>query len=156
MTMPETDGQPNGLPRGQDGGELRDSPGASPGTALIAGATTIWLVMLFLNPGPPLDMLELAYLLVIPGLALTRAAGLRTSPASLALAVVLSVGIVGMLQALMIAAGLANELLLRAVIVIVVLGALVIDVYIAGSRAAVTLESLAVPDGDGAPRHRRK
>lgn len=160
MTAPRVpdlpDEAPDDQPDGQGDGGFRESLGASPGTALIAGLTTIWLVMLFLDPGPPLDLLELAYLLVVPGLAITRAAGLRTSGASLSLAAVLSVGIVGLLQAAMIATGVANPLLLRALVVIVVLSALVVDEYVAGSRTAVALERLAAPAAGGARGHRRK
>jgi hypothetical protein len=157
VTTADPGGPPVASPGTQEGnrdGSFRNELGAGPGTALIAGLTTAWLVLLFLDLGPPLDLVALAYLLVVPGLAVTRAAGLRTSAASLSLAVVLSVGLVGLLQAMMIAAGNASALLLRALIVILVLGALVVDEYLASPRRAVTLERLAEPGEIVAPTHR--
>ena len=127
-----------------------ESLGASPGTALIAGATIIWLLLVTVGVAWPLNLLQLAYLLVVPGLALTRAAGLRTSPASLSLAVVLSVGLVGIAEGILIAAGLPDELLLRAIVVAVTIAALAVDEYVTPVREGVSLEALAGPDDGGA------
>lgn len=134
---------------------LLESLGASPGTALIAGATIIWLLLVTLGAAWPLTLLELGYLLVVPGLAITRAAGLRTSPASLSLAVVLSVGLVGIAEGILIAAGLPDELLLRAIVVAVTIAALAVDEYVTPARAGVSLEVLADPDPSGARGHHR-
>jgi hypothetical protein len=140
-------------PRAAPDQPTQDTPGASRGTTLIAALTIMWMLLVVVDAGWPLNLLELAYLLVVPGLAVTRAAGLRTSPASMSLAVALSVGIAGVAFGLLVTIELPSELLLRAILVAVTIGALAIDEYVTSTRPGVALETMARPSADGAPGH---
>jgi hypothetical protein len=130
----------------------RDTLGASPGTVVIALATILWMVLVAIDL-EPLHLLGLAYLVVVPGLAITRAAGLRTSAASLSLGVVLSVGLVGVVYGLLLAAGTPSALLVRAIVVAVTIGALAVDEYMTSTRPGVSLEEAARSPSGGAPVH---
>jgi hypothetical protein len=128
---------------------LRERPPVSPGTSVIAVASGVFLAFVALDAGGVVQPLVLPYLVLVPGLAIMRAAGFRATPASVSLAMALSVGVNGVIGLALIAVGRFDPLLAAVLLVTVVLVALLADESLRRVRDPVDAGNAAA-DGDRA------
>lgn len=137
----------------------RLDPAQAPGQAEAAAAAIVAssaavLTILALDVGGPVRVVVVfGYLLVVPGLATTRAAGFLGSLAVVSLAVVLSLGIDGMIGMALYAAHRFESVLATILVVAVTLTMVFVERVVSAGRPLVPLEP--PDDGPGvAPTHR--
>ncbi len=138
---------------------VRTDPGQAPAQAEAAAAAIVAssaavLTILALDVGGPVRIVVVfGYLLLVPGLATTRAAGFLGSLAVVSLAVVLSLGIDGTIGMALYAAHRFESVLATILVVAVTLTMVFVERVVSAGRPLVPLEP--PDDGPGvAPTHR--
>jgi hypothetical protein len=121
--------------------------------AIVAASAAVLTILALDVSGPVRVVVVFGYLLVVPGLATTRAAGFVGSLAVVSLAVVLSLGIDGMIGMTLYAAHRFESVLATILVIAVTLTMVFIERVVGARRPLVPLES--PDDGRGvAPTHR--
>lgn len=124
------------------------------GSIAIGFVTGLFVALVALDADSPLRPLLLPYLALVPGLAVTRAAGIRTSIPALSLALVLSIGVDGGLATVLIATGRFEPLTFAIIVTALVLACVLADEGLRSRRQPSTIAPRPAWAGTGAPMQR--